>query len=80
MTAQTPPVRIVKLMLAVALLGAPDVSLAEPVRDGLVLWLDAEDASTVSRDAGEAVVQWADRSGQGNDARQTAPNSQPQYE
>ena len=77
MSVKTPSAR--KLILAAVLLGIPSVSTATPVSDGLVLWLDAEDADTVSCELGAAVVQWADKSGQGNHARQIDPNSQPQY-
>lgn len=46
---------------------------------GLLLWLDANDASTLFQDAakttpagnGDVVGAWADKSGQGNDATQT---------
>lgn len=34
-----------------------------PVRDGLVLWLDAADRATVQRDAGGVVTGWVDKAG-----------------
>ena len=37
-----------------------------PVMDGLVLWLDAKDSSTVGVN-GSSVTQWKDKSGSGND-------------
>ena len=37
-----------------------------PVTDGLVLWLDAKDSSTVGVN-GSSVTQWKDKSGSGND-------------
>ena len=44
--------------------------------DGLRLWLDASDASTITAPGG-LVSQWNDKSGFGNHAVQTDPNRQP---
>ncbi|HOL18158.1 MAG TPA: hypothetical protein PLY40_07750 [Bacillota bacterium] len=49
------------------------------VTEGLVLWLDASDADTLTLD-GNKVVGWADKSGNGNDAKQLNVNNQPTYE
>ncbi|MEE9159939.1 MAG: hypothetical protein V3U60_16330 [Gammaproteobacteria bacterium] len=43
---------------------------------GLSLWLDADDASTIT-EAGGSVSQWDDKSGNGNDATQTTEASKP---
>ncbi len=53
--------------------------------DGLQLWLDANDASTLFQDAaktipagnGDVVGAWADKSGLGNDATQTTTAAKP---
>ena len=44
---------------------------------GMELWLDASDASTITIDTG--VRGWADKSGNGRNASQTATNSQPAW-
>jgi hypothetical protein len=44
----------------------------------LALWLDAQDAATVSL-AGTSVSQWSDKSGKGNHATQATGAAQPQY-
>ncbi len=46
--------------------------------ESLVLWLDASDASSVILN-GSKVVQWSDKSGQGNNAVQAAASLQPTY-
>ena len=40
----------------------------EPPREGLVVWLDASAADSLTLDETGRVVRWADRSGKGNDA------------
>ena len=67
------------LALAATLLLTPVAAIATPITDGLVLWLDADDADTVTNDAGGRVGRWADKSGQGNHAQQTTFSSRPQY-
>ncbi len=65
-------------VLAVTML-IPSAAAAEPAANGLVLWLDADDTGTVTRDAGGRVSQWADKSLSGNHARQTEPARRPQH-
>ena len=45
---------------------------------GLVVWLDAADASTITLN-GSNVSQWSDKSGNGNHAVQSTASSQPSY-
>ncbi len=45
---------------------------------GVIAWLDASDASTVTTSGG-AISRWADRSGLLNDATQTTPANRPTY-
>ena len=44
----------------------------------LALWLDADDASTITLN-GSAVSQWSDKSGNNNNAEQTTAANQPTY-
>lgn len=44
---------------------------------GLVLWLDADDATTFTFGVGTAVAQWNDKSGQGNHVSQGTAANQP---
>ena len=61
-----------------AYLGAESVSAFDPTSiDGLALWLDAADTSTVTLDTGVSV--WADKSGNGRNASQSTGNNQPIY-
>jgi hypothetical protein len=55
------------------------VSAGIPTDDALVLWLDAHDAQTVSRQPAGTISVWTDKSGQGNHANQAQSNSQPLY-
>jgi hypothetical protein len=57
----------------------PCSAFAAPTRDGLVLWLDADDAASVTRDAAGRVGRWADKSECGHHARQDESAAQPQY-
>jgi hypothetical protein len=43
---------------------------------GVIAWLDAADTSTITA-SGNAVSNWADRSGHGNDATQATPANRP---
>lgn len=43
----------------------------------LKLWLDASDAATITKDGGNLVSQWDDKSGEGNDVSQGTPSQQP---
>lgn len=52
------------LLLSPATADTPPTS---PLPAGLVLWLDASDASSLKTDAGGKVISWRDRSGQGHD-------------
>ena len=45
---------------------------------GLVVWLDAADASTITLDVSK-VSQWSDKSGNGNHAVQSTASSRPSY-
>jgi len=52
--------------------------LFSPINLGnLVLWLDADDAGTITESSPKVVSQWADKSGKGNDAIQTIENRKP---
>jgi hypothetical protein len=44
--------------------------------DGLALWLDAEDSSTITHSS-NAVSQWSDKSGNGNHATQSTAANRP---
>jgi len=44
---------------------------------GCVLWLDADDASSIVTGAGGGVLQWRDKSGWGNHVAQTESSAQP---
>ncbi|OGV40559.1 MAG: hypothetical protein A2X48_03290 [Lentisphaerae bacterium GWF2_49_21] len=46
-------------------------------KDGLVLWLDAADASTITKDENGAVSAWKDKSGQAHDAVAKDAKSSP---
>lgn len=43
----------------------------------LELWLDASDAATITKDGGNLVSDWDDKSGQGNDVAQATGTNQP---
>lgn len=43
----------------------------------LKLWLDANDAATITKDGGNLVSQWDDKSGEGNNVSQATPSQQP---
>ena len=67
--------------LTLALSTVPAQAASVPVTDGLKLWLDATDASTLFTDAGktttvttlgDTVKAWADKSGEGNDALESS--------
>lgn len=45
---------------------------------GLQLWLDADDATTITESSG-SVSQWDDKSGNGNHATQSTASAQPTY-
>ena len=48
-----------------------------PVKDGLILWLDAADDTTFSYSSGAVVSQWRDKSGLNNHVAQSTVASQP---
>ena len=79
MIAKIAHARIERFVFVVLLLFVPNVLLATPVSDGLVLWLDAHDLDTVTQEPGGSVKVWSDKSGQGNHAKQTDLNSQPRH-
>lgn len=60
-----------------ASLSSSDASL--PVTDSLILWLDATDASTITKDVSERVSQWDDKSSEGNDVTQGTTIEQPAF-
>ncbi len=51
---------------------------ADFTKDGLAVWLDAADSSTIEQDAEGRIAAWSDKSGRGNHARQPTPNHRPQ--
>lgn len=53
----------------------PDFDL--PVKDGLILWLDAADDTTFSYSSGAVVSQWRDKSGLNNHVAQSTVANQP---
>ena len=48
-----------------------------PVKNGLLLWLDAADDTTFSYSSGTVVSQWRDKSGLSNHVGQSTVGSQP---
>jgi hypothetical protein len=68
-----------RLALGALVLFLPAAALAAPTTDGLVLWLDADDAETVANDAAGRVSRWADKSDSASHARQAEFSLQPQY-
>ncbi len=48
-----------------------------PVKNGLLVWLDAADDSTFSYSSGTVVSQWRDKSGLNNHVGQSTVGSQP---
>ena len=48
-----------------------------PVKNGLVMWLDAADDSTFSYSSGTSISQWRDKSGLSNHVGQSTVGSQP---
>ncbi len=61
MNAYRTVAKLVPKTVAGLLLLASDVWAEVPVRDGLVLWLDAADHTTVQCDAGGVVTGWVDK-------------------
>lgn len=47
---------------------------------GLLMWLDALDAATITKDGNNKVSSWLDKSGNGNHATQTTSTNQPFYD
>lgn len=58
----------------------PSHAWAAPPKDGLVLWLDADHEDSLTTDDTGRVSRWTDRSGNGNNAVQSQPESQPRRE
>jgi len=50
---------------------------ATTLPDGVVLWLDAADSSTIAADGSGYVATWEDKSGNGYDATQTDSDHKP---
>jgi len=70
--------------LALFALGAivvfgPAAAVASPRDDGVVLWLDADQPKTITKDAAGRISRWADKSGSGNHAVQAELTLQPRY-
>ena len=73
-----------RLVAAVVSLIAIFVSFAAeaeqvPREEGLVLWLDAADAKTITKDSTGQVSRWSDRSAYDHHARQTSASKRPRY-
>jgi pectate lyase len=66
------------MLFAVALPHA-DADSELPVTNGLELWLDAADESTIMVDGAGKVSKWTDKSAQGYDAEQSDSTKQPSY-
>jgi len=64
---------------AASMLLIPAAALATPISDGLVLWLDADDAGSITQDAAGQVSGWADKSTCGHHAEQGEAARRPQY-
>jgi len=63
---------------------SPSVSSSSSVdlgipSNGLLLWLDAADESTITKDGGDFVSLWEDKSGNGNDASQSNASYKPKW-
>lgn len=69
---------IAALLAAAASLPVVSANAQVPVNRDLQLWLDAQDASTVTISGG-LVTQWADKSGNGFNAVQADADRQPTY-
>ena len=74
-----PRAHLGQLALIAAWLVVPCVTSAAPESEGLVLWLDADDAPTLSRQDDGTIRDWADKSKQGNHATQPQATSRPRY-
>ena len=69
--------RTIALVLTCTLAPALPAAAA-PAMTGLISWLDANDAATLSL-GGASVSQWRDKSGNGNHVNQAASGAQPTY-
>lgn len=58
--------------------GGPKLWRPSELGAPLALWLDAEDATTITLN-GSTVSQWSDKSGRGNNATQSTAANQPTY-
>ncbi|MGE8150074.1 family 16 glycosylhydrolase [Pseudomonas vancouverensis] len=64
------------LMLVLALLASTSQAAAlRPTSEGLVLWLDGSDASSMTLNSQQRVRRWRDKSGQAHDAVVDNPNA-----
>ena len=72
--------RFVELALLAIFLAFSASAWAAPPSEGLVLWLDADDEHSLSKDDDGRVSRWADRSGLENDASQSQPENRPRWE
>jgi hypothetical protein len=71
--------RLIIISTAVLLLGyLGSAALAQPVTNGLVFWLDASKANTLTLE-GDKVARWNDLSGNNSYADQTTADLQPTY-
>lgn len=58
----------------------PDISVLNPTTiANCVLWLDASDASTITKDSGNRISLWTDKSGNGQSRGQASAIRQPLY-
>ena len=67
------------LLASARQLGAAAQPFAPDHIPGLVLWLDADDESSVMRDGSNRVSQWSDKSGDGKHAVMANATYQPTY-
>ena len=72
--------RFVEITLLGLLVALPAHAWSSPPSDELVLWLDANDEGSLTRDEEGRVGRWADRSGQDNHAVQPRAESRPLWE
>lgn len=69
-----------QVLIAGMILFASRCCWAGPPQRGMVLWLDADAAESVHKDAEGRISRWADRSGQAHDAVQAEAKHRPRWE
>jgi len=75
---------LVVCVVAVGLCGISALGQGKKISDpkevnGLVLWLDASDANSITKDASNKVSKWNDKSGKNFNAEQSDSSTQPIY-